>query len=64
MNRNQLDAAIAAGAKTAAEAAQMKHKGYIIGLSVDGPYVIRDGKRVKVAEDYNPGPAKSERGAA
>jgi len=64
MNRNQLDAAIAAGAKTAADAARMQRRGYIIGLSVDGPYVIRDGKRVKVAEDYNPGPAKDERGAA
>ena len=64
MNRNQLDAAIAAGAKTAADAAQMQRRGYIIGLSVEGPYVRRGKELVKVAEDYNPGPAKSERGAA
>ena len=64
MDTQNLKNVIAAGAKTAADAAKMQRRGYIIGLSVDGPYVVRDGKRVKVAEDYNPGPAKSERCAA
>ena len=124
MNTTQLKAAIAAGARTAAEAARLSYvsfktrRGHMITVAVpkyldqdefwvedgglfhedvrdenglpmavsrrsglrfvddfstpcpssskpdDGPYVVRDGKRVKVAEDYNPGPAKSERGAA
>ena len=39
----------------------MSGAGYITGVKVGDVYVIRDGKRVKVPNNYNPGPKRGAR---